>query len=320
MFISFIIPLYNCEKYISQCLDSILLCHFPNDMYEIIIINDGSKDNGPTICNKYIEKYNQIKLISQQNQGASAARNIGMEIAQGEYIWFVDGDDQIIPSFLDRAYRLLKEGSYDMLCFNHEKLYTDNRVKIEEFKYRYSCSGLDFLKGHYTKFIWNKIYKRSVIYNYRFLHGTKTIEDMLFNMFSIINMKHVLCLPEYGYLYNCTNIFSTTRNQNLRNLVKTDLDSVIVLSELKTFADNNVDQEKHDVLMEQLYFTITGHLYNLFKFYSPKRLKKRITEYKNKGLYPIKRSYNKKGNFFLLLANNESIFVNTMRLIVAIKR
>lgn len=312
--------MYNCEKYISQCLDSIISSNLSYDMYEIIIINDGSKDNGPTICNKYIERYNHIKLISQQNKGASAARNIGLDIAQGGYIWFVDGDDLIVPSFLDKAYRLLQESTYDLICFNHRKVFSDCLEEIKEFKQEFTCTGIDFLKGHYSTFIWNKIYKRSAIDKYRFLHGTKTIEDMLFNMFSVINMRHVLCLPEYGYQYNCTNFFSTTRNHDLRNLVKTDLDTVIVLSELKTFAEQNADQEKHDVLMEHLYFTITGHLFSLFKFYSPKRLKKRITEYKNKGLYPIKKSYNKKVNIFLLLANNENIFVNTMRLIVALKR
>ena len=98
MFLSFIIPLYNCGKFISQCLDSILSSKLPCSQYEVIIINDGSVDDGPQICLDYVKKHSNIFFLSQKNRGASTARNVGLDMAQGEYIWFVDGDDMIVPS------------------------------------------------------------------------------------------------------------------------------------------------------------------------------------------------------------------------------
>ena len=199
MFISFIIPLYNCEKYISRCIGSILASNLSSDDYEIIIVNDGSKDNGPNIVKEYSEKHSCIKLLSQKNKGASAARNLALNEAQGDYIWFVDGDDAIIPSFISIAQNYLKNSNTELLCFNYQKLYNDHTKIITDFNQIETYSGVEFFRGHYSNFIWNKIYKRSAINNIRFLDGTKNIEDMFFNMCTIINMEQILCIPDLGY-------------------------------------------------------------------------------------------------------------------------
>ena len=320
MLLSFIIPLYNCEEYISHSLDSILGSQLPQDDYEIIVINDGSRDQGPEICQKYAKEHEQIRFITQKNKGASAARNAGIDIAQGDYIWFVDADDLIVPSFLSKAFLLLKEGSVELLCFNHQRLYTEKTVDVTEFTHVKKFSGIDYFRGHYCHFVWNKIYKVSSLKDIRYLDGTKNIEDMLFNMMVIIDIKHVCCVPEYGYQYNCTNNSSTSRNRNLRNLVKLDQDSMVVLHCLERLANKQTEETKKEVLLEELNFSISGHLYSLFRFYTPQRLQKRITDYRKMGLYPVKHNYSKKSNTFLLLANHDTLFVNIMRIIFWIKQ
>lgn len=320
MFLSIIIPLYNCENYISQCLDTILDSQFPFNDYEIIIINDGSKDQGPEKCVEYIRNYNHIRLFSQENKGASTARNKGLEEAQGNYIWFVDADDLIIPSFLNKAYRYLQDERLELLSFNHQKKYTNQIVGVDDFKNELRFSGIEFFKGHYSNFIWNKIYKKTALKNTRFLDGTKNIEDMLFNMCTIIDMNQILCIPEYGYQYNATNMSSTSRNLSLRNLVKLDQDSMTVLCHLKSIADKKGDQEKKNVLIDYLNFSLAGYLYSLFKFYSPNRMKMRIANIRKVGLYPVNKCYNKKANFFLWLANKESLFLWLMRIGLLVKK
>lgn len=112
--ISVIIPVYNGEKYINRCLDSVLNNNFKD--FEIIIINDGSKDNSETIIKEYCDKYNFIHYYYQENAGVSAARNKGIDLAKGEYVCFIDIDDAIDSNFLGNLYNLASENNLDWAC------------------------------------------------------------------------------------------------------------------------------------------------------------------------------------------------------------
>ena len=101
MKLSIVIPVYNVEKYVSECLDSCLEQNVDITDYEIIIVNDGSTDNSANLINLYAKQSNII-IINQENLGLSAARNAGIKIAKGEYIWIVDSDDWIEPGILIR--------------------------------------------------------------------------------------------------------------------------------------------------------------------------------------------------------------------------
>lgn len=97
MQISFIIPLYNCASTIERCLTSIFSLSMPPGSYEIIVVDDGSKDDGPKVVQRIATGHRQVRLVSQPNRGASSARNRGLELARGEYVWFVDADDKVLP-------------------------------------------------------------------------------------------------------------------------------------------------------------------------------------------------------------------------------
>ena len=101
--ISIIVPVYNAEKYLRRCIDSILSQSFTD--FELILIDDGSTDLSPQICDEYASRDNRIKLIYKKNAGVSAARNDGLDIAQGEFITFVDSDDWVDERYLECLYK-----------------------------------------------------------------------------------------------------------------------------------------------------------------------------------------------------------------------
>ena len=105
--ISVIVPIYNAEKYLKRCIESIISQTYKN--MEIILINDGSKDNSKKICNEFLKKDCRIKLINKENEGVSAARNYGINAAIGKYISFVDADDWLEKNLLLEMYNKLKE-------------------------------------------------------------------------------------------------------------------------------------------------------------------------------------------------------------------
>ena len=115
--LSIIIPMYNAEKYIGICLDSILDSDLLKEEYEIVIVNDGSKDKSPEIAQNYAAKYSNITYLSQENQGQSTARNYGIKTCQGEYVWCVDADDKLISEQLSKIIEAIdKYNNLDILA------------------------------------------------------------------------------------------------------------------------------------------------------------------------------------------------------------
>ena len=173
--ISIIIPVYNVEKYLSICLDSILAQSFTD--FEVICINDGSDDKSLEILNEYKNKDSRIRVISQENAGVSAARNRGLNVANGEYISFVDPDDWIEPDCYEIAYNKAVNTNADMLFFG-AKYVTDEIVEEKNLKSLYIClEENDNLNEmiHITHTIWNKLFKNSFLkkHNIKFAENLK---------------------------------------------------------------------------------------------------------------------------------------------------
>jgi glycosyltransferase involved in cell wall biosynthesis len=112
---SIIIPVYKVEKYIRKCLESVFKQDIPPDTYEIIIVNDGTPDNSMSIVHEFANKYTNLTIINQENQGLSMARNNGLDIAHGEYVWFVDSDDWIKENCLNKIIGLIEQYKFDIL-------------------------------------------------------------------------------------------------------------------------------------------------------------------------------------------------------------
>ncbi len=127
---SVIVPIYKVEKYLNKCIDSILNQTYTN--FELILVDDGSPDDCPRICDEYAKKDNRIKVIHKENGGLVSARNVGIKNATGDYICYVDGDDWIIKEALHKVSNIIeKNPNVDMIVFNLEKIYENSIEKIE---------------------------------------------------------------------------------------------------------------------------------------------------------------------------------------------
>ena len=132
--IAIIVPVYNVEKYLRECLDSIFNQSFKD--FHLIIINDGSTDNSEKIINEYVEKYTNITYIKQKNLGVSEARNAGLKKVNKKYTIFIDSDDYIEKDTLESLYNKAENTKADMVIYGHENFYTDNNnIKSNDFKW-----------------------------------------------------------------------------------------------------------------------------------------------------------------------------------------
>lgn len=316
MLLSFIIPLYNCQSFIRNCLDSIYnTINLNKENFEVIVVDDGSTDDSYIICKEYENTFSNFRLATQKNAGASAARNKGLEISKGKWVWFVDGDDKISSEATNLINELNTDFSenIDLICFNY---YVENERSIdknENFHQSKEYDGVGYLSLHHRLYLWDKIFKRSAIGNIRFLNGTKNIEDMLFCLETIVDMDKIFCKNLYGYTYNNLNINSTSRCRNNRNLIKLSQDSFTIHTALNQYLETK-DGDKRKILSEIENFSIIGHLYSLIRFYSLNSLRRGINKYRSQGLFPLRFTYNRKANLFVLLINCETVVLLIKRI------
>lgn len=252
IFVSIIVPVYNVEQYLRESVESII-CQI-NEDWELILVDDGSPDGCPQICDEYAEKDGRVKVIHQQNQGVAVARNAGLDVAQGEWIWFVDSDDVINAANLDS---LIKQGLWDIIkdkdyvmfdlkTFNDgEKLNVRTEEKdintiIETYK-----SKNEFLLKHVCCHHPRLFYKKSWMMTdphqrtpLRFTPGLKVCEDGEFQYKYLILCKNPIKINAVTYYYRQRE-GSAIRNANASRQIVTD--TLIVLSNLRAFmAENNI--------------------------------------------------------------------------------
>lgn len=181
-FVSIIIPMYNVEQYIERCLNSVISQDFTD--YEVILINDGSKDNSLRIAESYSDKYEKIRLVSQENKGVSAVRNLGVSMAKGKYLAFVDSDDYIMPDFLSIMCGKAVEHDADIVSCNYFNGNSDGTAKVKNFIYRREgVYGKEtILKSNIKEFsvrnyLWNKLWRRTLFTENNIVFPTMVFED-----------------------------------------------------------------------------------------------------------------------------------------------
>lgn len=269
--ISIIIPVYNSEKYISKTVKSILKQKDIN--YEIILVNDGSTDKSADICKKLNKKYNNIKVIHQNNKGPANARNVGLKEAKGKYILFVDADDII----KDNAIKLLKEhiqeNNSDLIIFGYEcQNNIGDKVKISKIIHKKRGCTIDefkidfckYLEKWYLSLLTNKLYKAELLkkYNIKFNENLKNSEDLLFNFSYIRYCNNISIVPEilYRYIKNNEQSISSIYHENLVEMQK------YVFKELKNMIkDINADTEINNRFIEKQYLSINfSMIYNIY--------------------------------------------------------
>ncbi len=207
MDISVIIPIYNVEKYLKRCIDSVL--RQEKVSMEIILINDGSTDSSGSICEEYVVKHSNIKCTHIKNSGPSTAKNVGYDMATGNYLAFIDSDDEIKP---DMFHTMLVSGykyNADIVCCNYIQVDEEgNFSHTEHTNQEYVLTQDEALKAILIKDkiysqCWTKIYKRETmdLYHVRNREGLKTEEDFIYNIQAFACSKTVCIVDKPLYIY-----------------------------------------------------------------------------------------------------------------------
>ncbi|MDR1285566.1 MAG: glycosyltransferase [Campylobacteraceae bacterium] len=203
--ISVIVPIYNVERYLEKCLNSIVNQTYKN--LEIILIDDGSPDNCGNICDEYAKKDKRVSVIHKSNGGLSDARNAGLDIASGEYIAFVDSDDYIDLQAYEELLDIALKEEADIVTHAHY-IVDNNGIKIsqqgnmndltiDEIRYL-------ILMDKYSNCVWDKLYKADLFKNFRFCVGVYS-EDLFIMPTLFFATKSAVSTQKPYYYYNCTN-------------------------------------------------------------------------------------------------------------------
>ena len=279
--LSIILPVFNVEKYLDRCIKSIIEGSY-NDL-EIIIVNDGSKDNSDSIIKKYLEKYKNITYIVKENGGLSHARNVGYIYAKGEYIAFFDSDDYIEKDMYEKLMGKVKDYKYDIvvsdLYIEYEetgkKVYVSSNI-LEEYRgLTDNVKDINIKKDIMEKIyiaVHNKIYRKELIdktfkNNMPFVNGMY-YEDILYTYSILQNIESISFVKEPLYYY-------VQRNSSISNNYDKKLYDIITSVEM--LIENAVKNNRFEEYKDILEYIGIRYLYGTFM--------KRIAKTKNKKIY-----------------------------------
>ncbi len=219
---SIIVPVYNVEKYLPKCLES-LVRQKGNFHYEIIVVNDGSPDQSEKIILEYKEKFHDlIKYIKKENGGISSARNAGLKEAKGEYILFVDSDDFVEQNLLEKI--MEQNNNYDLFIYSYQNVYENNHsieikkcIEQSQLVSKVESLPLFFENEAVRGYVWNKVFKNSLIQENKicFNEATKHIEDLEFviHYLSYCNKIYFSNSILYNYLQRNGSLVNSTFNK-----------------------------------------------------------------------------------------------------------
>lgn len=201
--ISIIVPVYNAEKTLRRCVDSIL-CQSYKD-WELLLVNDGSRDNSLSICEEYALSDSRVKVLSKENGGVSSARNMGLDNAQGEWITFVDSDDYIGDHYFDE----IPERKEDLIVYNLESFGNQGNCIPVPHASNGICPSKKVFREYLAKNLrkeeflssCSKFYKRNLIDHLRFLRTQKLGEDTIFAQQYLSKCSSLICLPTSKYFF-----------------------------------------------------------------------------------------------------------------------
>lgn len=219
--ISVVIPVYNCERYLKQCLDSVLAQSFQD--IEIICVDDQSSDRSVEILSEYAAKYPNLSVYRLKNRGVSSTRNYGVKQATGKYIYYIDGDDYLLPDALEKAFMRAEQAEAEITMFGFKffwentKTYSYYRDVVLYHQLRERVFSVRSVPEIIScAAVWDRLFLRSFILenNIKFADGY-LYEDLLYTVETLIHAKRVAMVPDNLYVYRKdipTSITGTEKN------------------------------------------------------------------------------------------------------------
>lgn len=258
--ISIIVPIYKVEKYLKQCIDSILLQTYKN--LEIILVDDGSPDNCGIICDEYAKKDKRIKVIHKKNGGLSEARNYGIEASTGDYIMFVDSDDYISKDMCKTLLMNALKNNADIVVCNLKEIYLDKSEKVNKQCIKGNLEVISNIEALYKYLVrsttdmvvvWNKLYKRKIFFNEKYIRFPvgKLHEDMYttYKLYYYANKIVIINDVLYYYFRRKESITGLISEKNL-------LDEIDAIIEQYNFFKNKEDDLKYMLEIKNIDFYI----------------------------------------------------------------
>lgn len=208
MKLSVVLPVYNVAPYLEKALES--LCNQKSEEVEFIFVNDGSTDDSLNIMKKWEKKDKRITIIDKENEGSGMSRNRGMDVSQGEYIYFMDPDDWVQDNFIERILNVLSDNQPQVIAFGYN-VYNGNQLskvirsphKFEILENKLSTESFDKIFNTISLFeVWNKVYNKKFLEteNLRF-NSFRNGQDAYFNIDMAKKLQHILVLDEVFYNY-----------------------------------------------------------------------------------------------------------------------
>ena len=271
--ISIIIPVYNVEKYLDKCIQSILNQSYKN--FELILIDDGSTDHSKNICDKWHKLDSRIKTIYQKNTGVSKARNKGLSIAKGQYITFIDSDDWIAQDYLQTLITYIQKYNVDIIVsgiYNSFSQYFTERISLTESKclnFKDAAKFHQLMTSQYMTSPACKLYKKELIDKYNILFNEKInlAEDREFNL-RYINVAQTGYITSYvGYYYRRDTENSLTKK--IHN-TKFKYDCIHWKLQLNNYIERGFTKIEYidEYLANELYNIVNDQLINDAKTFS----------------------------------------------------
>ena len=288
--LSIIVPVYKVEPYLRKCVDSLLAQDLPEDVYEIILVDDGSPDQCPQICDEFADKYQNISVIHRNNGGLSAARNSGLAVAQGEYVQFVDSDDYLEPNVLWTLIVKMDTDHLDVLRFNYQnvnekgEVFEPNKVSKPFVDYRDEvCDGLFFLTERlgYGCYAWQFILRRELLDDCRFKEGIY-FEDSEWTPRMLVKANRVTStsLIVYNYLMRQGSITKGIDRERKRKILE---DKISLIDSLQLQMNEVDDTRWYQGFIAQLTIGIISSISQFF--FGERRLY--LSRLKEKKVFPL---------------------------------
>lgn len=264
--ISVIIPVYNAEKTLKKCIESII-----NQTYtdlEIILVDDGSADSSAAICEQYSSEYNTVRVIHIENGGVANARNVGLDLASGKYVTFVDSDDTVEKDFLKVMHDTLCVSKSDMCVIYDFCDYENDKFslcrEVKDGVYYFDCKSAIksiLLFEYFTGHAWGKLFKREIIGDLRLNSSIHFCEDTLFNISYILKCSQICFTPARLYNYNVNENSLSHGCLNEKKL--TAFDS---LTEIKKILNAKFSNELNPYICYDILLVITDMLANMLPY------------------------------------------------------
>ena len=255
--VSIIVPIYNAQKTIGRCIDSILNQDFSD--FELLLIDDGSKDESGRICDSYAEKDNRIHVIHKENSGVSASRNLALREARGEYLQFLDADDWVTPNATRLLVQSIEQNECDMVISDFYRVIGErlsHKGSIDEdgvlTREKFANFMMENPADFYYGVLWNKLYKRSIIEKYQLCMNPKIswCEDFMFNLEYIRHCENIFVLQVPIYYYVKTKGSLVSQGMSLTKTIKTKM---MVFEYYTKFYKQVLSEEEYEKKRLQIY-------------------------------------------------------------------